>query len=89
MKVKEGFVLRSVCGESFLIAEGLENIDFSKLVALNKTSVFIWNLIADRHEFTIDEIVDKMYEEYEVEKDQLRADIQDFFKQMIDAGIVE
>ena len=50
MKKKPGFALRSVCGEQFLIAEGLSNIDFSKLIALNESSAYLWNAIDDGEE---------------------------------------
>ncbi|MDE6151115.1 MAG: PqqD family protein [Prevotella sp.] len=88
MKKKPGFVLRSVCGEQFLIAEGEENIDFSNLVSLNETSVFLWNAIDEEQEFTIDELVDILLSEYEVPRDTAREDIESLCRKMIDAGII-
>ena len=42
MRTKKGFTLRTVCGENVLMAEGLETIDFGKLIRLNGTSAFMW-----------------------------------------------
>ena len=42
MKRKEGFVLRTVCGEKVIVGEGLGAIDFGKLVSLNETAAWIW-----------------------------------------------
>lgn len=89
MKKKPGFALRSVCGEQFLIAEGLENIDFSKLIALNETSVYLWNAIDEGEEFTIDTMTDLLLAEYEVDADQARKDVEKLCDAMIEAGIIE
>lgn len=47
LKKKPGFTMRTICGENFLVAEGLENIDFTKLIALNETSAFLWSSIGE------------------------------------------
>ena len=38
MKAKNGFNLRTVCGENILVAEGEENIDFSNIISMNDSS---------------------------------------------------
>ncbi len=38
MKVKKGFKLRNVCGEYIVVAEGVENIDFSRVISLNDSA---------------------------------------------------
>ena len=43
MKQKEGFVLRTVCGEHVIVGEGLGTIDFGKLISLNETAAWIWD----------------------------------------------
>ena len=35
MRIKKGFVLRDVCGEKIVVAEGKENIDFTKIINMN------------------------------------------------------
>ena len=42
MRLRKGFELRQVCGENVLMAEGLDTIDFSKLVNFNETATFLW-----------------------------------------------
>ena len=42
MKLKKGFALHDVCGEKVLIAEGIENVNFSKMINLNPTAAFLW-----------------------------------------------
>ena len=57
MRVKKGFINRNVCGESVLLATGQENIDFTNIISLNETANFLWNELAQREEFTIDDMV--------------------------------
>ena len=45
MKIKKGFVLREMCGENIVTAEGLEHINFNKLISLNSTAAFLWNKV--------------------------------------------
>ena len=48
MKIKEGFTLRDVCGEKVIIAEGLRNLNFSKLINLNESAAYIWNSLQEK-----------------------------------------
>ena len=42
MKLRPNFILNRVCGENVILAEGVENIDFSKIISLNDTAAFLW-----------------------------------------------
>lgn len=88
MKKKPGFALRSVCGEEFLIAEGLENIDFSKLISLNESSAFLWSKVADDEEFTVQSLVALLLDEYEVTEQQATEDVAALCRSMIAAGVI-
>ena len=45
MKIKKGFVLKDICGESIIVAEGKENIDFTKIISMNESSAFLWESV--------------------------------------------
>ena len=89
MRVKKGFINRNVCGESVLLATGQENIDFTNIISLNETANFLWNELAQREDFTIDDMVELLTGEYEVEADEAKADCQTLVQQWTDAGILE
>ena len=88
MKIKNGFMLREVCGEHLIVATGKENIDFNCIIALNDTATFIWENMSDK-DFTVDDITKLLLDEYEVTEEQAHADSTDLAKQWIEAGIVE
>ena len=66
MKQKKGFKLRNVCGEHVVVAEGIENIDFSKIISMNESSAYLWEKIAGR-EFTAEDLSELLLEEYDVD----------------------
>ena len=45
MKIKEGFELRTICGEAIIVAHGIENIDFSKIISLNESAAYLWRKV--------------------------------------------
>ena len=63
MKKKPGFTLRDVCGEQVIIADGKENIDFSKIISMNESSAYLWNSVGD-DDFTAESLCKLLVEEY-------------------------
>ena len=88
MKIKNGFELRDVCGEHIIIAHGVENIDFTKVITLNESAAFIRNQVEGKS-FTEDEVVKMLLDEYEVEEAQARADVEQLLASWEKAGLVE
>ena len=89
MKQKDGFILRTVCGENVIVGEGLGTIDFGKLISLNETAAWLWRKAGEMGDFDIDGLTAALCEEYEVEQDQARADVTKMVAQWQEIGIVE
>lgn len=88
MKIKEGFELMVVCGESVVVAHGMKNIDFSKVISLNESAAYLWNKVKG-HDFEADELARLLTEEYEVDYDTALRDAQKMMTEWKDAGLVE
>lgn len=88
MKTKKGFKLRSICGENVIVAEGIENIDFSKIISMNESAAYLWQNIEGK-EFTEKELVDLLTAEYEVDKATARQDVATMLQQWTEAGMLE
>lgn len=88
MKIKKGFVLREMCGENIVTAEGLEHINFNKLISLNSTAAFLWNKVADK-EFTAEEMAELLVEEYQIDMELALKDSEALCQAWINAGIAE
>jgi hypothetical protein len=89
MKLKEGFVLRQVCGENVITGEGLGAINFGKLLALNETAAWLWKEADAQGDFTVDSLADKLCEEYEVTAEQARQDVDAIVKKWQEVEVVE
>ncbi len=88
MKIKNGFVLKSICGENIIIAEGKENIDFSKIISLNESAAYLWKKVEGVN-FTPQTLAELLVEEYEVSNERALVDAETLAKQWLEAGIVE
>lgn len=89
MKAKEGFNLRTVCGEQIIVAEGKENIDFSNIISMNESSAYLWKKVQHLDSFNENDLVKLLMEEYEVDEADALADSQAVMQQWVDAGIAE
>ena len=87
MKIKDGFVLREMCGEYIVAAEGLQNINFNKLISLNITAAFLWKNLAG-NEFTTEQMAQLLVDEYEIDMELALTDSANLTKSWIEAGIV-
>lgn len=88
MRIKENFSLRDVCGEKVIIAEGVENIDFSKIISLNDTAAFLWTK-ALGHDFTHEELAGELQKEYDVEPQTALEDVKNIVNQWKKEGMVD
>ena len=88
MKIKNGFVLREMCGEHIVAAEGLENINFNKLISLNSTAAFLWEALVGK-EFTAEEMAQLLVDEYEIDMELALTDSRNLMQSWIEAGVAE
>lgn len=88
MKKKPGFVLRKICGENIIVAEGKENIDFSKIISMNESSAYLWEKVGNE-EFDVEKMATLLTEEYEVDKTTALKDATALANQWIAGEFVE
>ena len=89
MKIKKGFVLRQVCGENVVVGEGLDAINFGKLLSLNETAAWLWQQAVALGDFTVDSLVAKLLEEYEVTEEVARRDVTNIVNEWQKVAVVE
>ena len=88
MKQKQGFNLRHVGSEHIIVAEGLDNIDFSKIISLNDSAAFLWTKVKDK-EFTIKDLAELLIEEYDIDDATASTDAEVLAESWVKADIVE
>ena len=62
-------------------------LDFTGIINLNETGAFLFELLQKGAER--DELVDKMLEEYDVDREKAEADIDVFIQKVRDADVLE
>lgn len=88
MKIKEGFVLREMCGENIVAAEGLEHINFNKLISLNESAAYLWKELYGK-EFNIDEMAELLIVRYGIDKELAIKDSANLYEAWVNSGIAE
>lgn len=88
MKIKEGFELREVCGEYVVVAHGMKNIDFSKVINLNESAATMWKSVLDK-DFTVEDLTSTLLDNYEVEESVAKADATRILEEWKEIGLVE
>ena len=88
MKIKEGFVLRTICGQNVVSGEGTANVNFSKLVRLNDSAAYLFKAVGNE-DFTPERLADLLLEEYEVSHETALKDAEALCAQWKEIGIAE
>lgn len=88
MKIKEGFVLREVMGQSVAVPVGENSKQFHGMIKLNATGAEIWKDLEKG--LTKEQIAQRIADEYEsVELEEALLKVEQFLKKLQDAGITE
>lgn len=85
MKLKDGFILRSVAGESVVVPTG-DDLDLNMMITLNDTGAFLWKRLETGAEE--DELVAALLKEYDVEEQTARTHVAMFIRKLKDHGFI-
>lgn len=86
MKLKDGFVLREVAGQTVVVATGAASKDFRGMIRLNETGRIIWQGVANGQ--TADQIADDLIKTFSVDREQALKDVTAMIEQMEKAGFL-
>ncbi len=89
MKIKNGFVLRDVCGENVIVGEGLGAVNFGKLLGLNETAAWLWKTAQELGDFSVEQLAERLCEEYDVTTEQAQQDVAAIMDEWKNVGVVE
>ena len=89
MKIKKGFVLRTVCGENVIVGEGLDAINFGRMLCLNETAAWLWKQAIEQGDFTAQSLAAALCNEYDVTPEQALKDVKETINQWTELKVVE
>ncbi|MBR7061367.1 MAG: PqqD family protein [Eubacterium sp.] len=87
MKIKDGFAKREIAGSHIVVPVGKTALEFNAMITLNESAAFYWDCF--QKDITIDEAVEKILEEYDVDEERARKDVENFIKMLKENGIME
>ncbi len=67
MKIKENLKIREIAGEKIVILERGHQVDFTRVMVLNKTSEWLWNQLYGK-EFDAKEVAGLLQSKYSVDE---------------------
>ena len=86
MKLKDGFVLRSVAGETVVVPTG-GDLNLNMMITLNDTGKFLWERLEKGAEEA--ELVAALLQEYDVDKETAEAHVAQFVKKLNENGFIK
>ena len=86
MKLKEGFVLRKVSGQTVVLPTG-GDLDLNMMIKLNVTGRFLWELLEKGAE--TEEMVSAMLQEYDIEEENAKEYVEQFVQKVKENGFLE
>ncbi len=87
MKIKDGFVLKSLAGSHLVVPLGTQVVDFGAIIKLSETGAFLWSQL--ENDKSIEELIKALTAEYDVDDDKARVDIETFFSKLKEADLLE
>ena len=85
MKLKEGFILRSVAGETVVVPTG-NDLDLNMMITLNDSGKFLWEKLEKGAEEA--ELVAALLGEYDVDEQTAKNHVAAFVKKLNDHGFL-
>lgn len=87
MRIKDGFVLRTMLGGHVVVGEGLAQIDFNSLLSLNATAAYLWECVQGK-DFTSEDLADLLVEKYGIPREQAVCDSDNIANTWIEQGVL-
>lgn len=87
MKIKNGFVLKTIGENHIVVPVGAQTVDFRCMITLNGTGAFLWKLLETAH--TEEELVAALLEEYAVDAALAQQDVQAFVANLRQNDLLE
>lgn len=85
MKIKDGFILRQVAGQTVVLPVGAD-LDLNMMITLNDTGAFLWEKLQNDTDETA--LVAALLGEYDVDKAVAQESVAAFMKKLNENGFL-
>ena len=88
MKIKKGYKVREIAGESLIVNQGASEADFTKIISLNSSARLLWDRVIGT-DFTVEQVATILVEEYGIDMELATQDAAQWVASLNDQGIIE
>jgi aspartate aminotransferase-like enzyme len=88
MKLNEGYKVREIAGEHVIIKQGRFGADMTKVIALNPTSLLLWEQLQGK-EFEVADIATILTDNYDVDIDTATKDAAAWVEKLRECDLVK
>ncbi|MBE6729376.1 MAG: PqqD family protein [Ruminococcaceae bacterium] len=87
MKIKNGFILRTVAGQNLIVPVGENTMNFNAAITLNDSAAFLWNQLCK--ETNEESLLTALLDEYDIDEATAKTDIKVFLNVLKEHDILE
>lgn len=88
MKLKKGYRLRSLGQEFILVAEGLDAVDFSRMISMNESAAFLWKEVEGK-DFDAEMMTALLMDNYDITRETAQSDVAALLESWSAVGLIE
>ena len=88
MRILSKYRVRQVANENIVLVQGSNPGDMTTVIALNETSLYLWNSLKDR-DFENNDVVRLLMERYDVDEPQARTDAEKWIETLKEHCILD
>ncbi|MBO7576594.1 MAG: PqqD family protein [Bacteroidales bacterium] len=87
MKINPIYKVRKIAGENIILLQGKTGGDMTRVVAFNESALLMWESLQGK-EFTVDDAVAVLLDNYDVEEATARADAEKWVETIRENGLL-
>ncbi|MCF0160014.1 MAG: PqqD family peptide modification chaperone [Bacteroidaceae bacterium] len=88
MRITDGFRLRTIAGEHYVMGEGIKQVGYNKILTLNDAAAWLWREVEGK-EFSIKSITELILDKYSFSQEQAEFCAKDTIQNWLDLQIIE
>jgi hypothetical protein len=87
MKIKDGFMLRSIAGSWVVVPIGQRVVEFNGLMTLSETGALLWKKLECGAD--MDKLVASILGEYDIDEATAMSDVKEFISAVGERGLLQ
>ncbi len=87
MKIREEYKVREMAGEHVVIMQGRAGVDMTKIISLNESALYLWNVLAGK-EFSVEDAARLLTEQYGVDNATATRDAAAWVEKLRDCKLI-